>query len=69
MYGKVLSDVHLLSEIETELVVVSALHVMNAPNQLRGHVKGALNVGVTNEQLHTLLALVRAITAPLHHNY
>ncbi|KAI8049745.1 AhpD-like protein, partial [Syncephalis plumigaleata] len=66
MYGKILSDNHLLDPVESELLAIGVLHSMQVPNQLRGHVKGATNVGATEEQVHALLALARAITAPIY---
>jgi alkylhydroperoxidase/carboxymuconolactone decarboxylase family protein YurZ len=65
MYGKILSDNHLLNPIESELLVIGVLHSMQLPSQLRGHVKGANNVGATEEQIHALLALARAISSPI----
>lgn len=41
-----------LSRIERQLVTISALAAMgNAPNQLRFHINGALNVGCTPTQI------------------
>ncbi|KAI9591009.1 AhpD-like protein [Syncephalis fuscata] len=65
MYGKILSDTRLLDERETELVAIGVLHTMQMPKQLHSHVKGAQNIGVTEHQVNSLLALAQAITAPI----
>ncbi|RKP24604.1 hypothetical protein SYNPS1DRAFT_29634 [Syncephalis pseudoplumigaleata] len=65
MYGKILSEDHLLDAVESELLLIGALHSMQVPDQLRGHVRGAQNVGASEEQVNALLELARAITAPL----
>lgn len=53
-YGKTLSRPG-LSVQTRELAVVAALTVDGRARQLKAHIRGALNVGVTNAELHELL--------------
>jgi len=45
-----------------ELAVVAALTVDRRPRQLRAHLLGAMNVGVTREALEELLHALRSFT-------
>ncbi|KAJ1974975.1 hypothetical protein H4R34_004513 [Dimargaris verticillata] len=58
IYGKVLSDMSIINEIETELLLVSALAPQKVPHLLKGHVMGAERVGATPEQIQGVLQLV-----------
>lgn len=49
-YGKTLSRIEL--DIKTrELCIIAAISVIDTPTQLYSHIKGALNVGVTDQEL------------------
>jgi len=61
VYGKILSDVRLLDEVETELVVLAALYPMDVPLQLKSHKYGALNVGASQRQVRATLDIARII--------
>ena len=52
----------LLSPVEREMITVSALASIEEP-MVESHFGGALNVGVTVEQLHELLRLVGGKTS------
>ncbi|MCP4633168.1 MAG: carboxymuconolactone decarboxylase family protein [candidate division Zixibacteria bacterium] len=53
-YGKVLSRPGLTLE-ERELVTVSALISENVPNQLRAHIRGALNAGAKIKKIESII--------------
>ncbi|KAJ1976800.1 hypothetical protein H4R35_002554 [Dimargaris xerosporica] len=57
IYGKVLSDMSIINEVETELLLVSALASQKVPHLLKGHVMGAERVGATPEQIQGVLQL------------
>ncbi|KAI8867331.1 hypothetical protein GQ42DRAFT_164867 [Ramicandelaber brevisporus] len=62
-YGKVLSDFTYTNAIETELIAVGALVPLDVPGQLKGHIKGALNVGATQEMVDATLELSKSLTS------
>ena len=59
-YGKVLSRSGLGSEAR-ELCVVATLAVVERPRQLRAHLRGALNVGASPEDVEGVLALAAEV--------
>ncbi len=59
-YGQVLARPFLPVE-ERELLAVAMLGAMRLPRQLRAHVRGALNVGASAEQIETALEAVEAV--------
>lgn len=58
VYGPVLSFTGVLTEKETSLVVNASLIPQDVNNTLKGHMKGALNLGITKEELSQLTLLV-----------
>ena len=49
VYGPILSFSEVLGGYDTSLVIISALVPLEVPAQLRGHLRGALNVGCDEE--------------------
>ncbi|KAI8049758.1 hypothetical protein BDF22DRAFT_746020 [Syncephalis plumigaleata] len=64
-YGKILSDTRFITPMETELSAVGVLYAMQAYGHMAGHMKGSRNMGATEEQADKVVALAKAITAPL----
>ena len=62
-YGKVLSR-PILSPVERELCVVSSLTALQRERQLVSHVKGALNVGASEHQVHTAITCLEGLVDP-----
>ena len=60
-YGQVLARPFLPVE-ERELLAVAMLGAMGLGQQLREHVRGALNVGATREQVETALEAIEPVT-------
>ncbi|KAK6460347.1 AhpD-like protein [Scheffersomyces coipomensis] len=58
VYGPLLSFTDILSARETSMCVVSSLIPQDVNPQLKGHLKGAHNLGVTKEELTDLRSLV-----------
>ncbi|KXN68120.1 hypothetical protein CONCODRAFT_9718 [Conidiobolus coronatus NRRL 28638] len=54
IYGKLLSNFSLLSFEETELIVITSLLALNVPPQLKSHLIGAKNAGISKELLDQL---------------
>ncbi|KAI8601855.1 hypothetical protein EDD21DRAFT_373464 [Dissophora ornata] len=65
-YGKILSDISLITIPETELCLVATLVPLNVPPQLKSHVYGARNVGVPMEQVQELVTVAETITRWAH---
>jgi alkylhydroperoxidase/carboxymuconolactone decarboxylase family protein YurZ len=61
MYGRVLSDPRWINALETELLAIGTLAVLDVPAQLRGHIGGARNVGATDTQIDTVLEIANTI--------
>jgi 4-carboxymuconolactone decarboxylase len=57
-YGKVLSR-PILSIRERELIVVAVLSALRLPKQLESHVRGALRVGATKDEVAAMRALAK----------
>ncbi|KAG2176084.1 hypothetical protein INT44_000563 [Umbelopsis vinacea] len=62
VYGRVLSDVTLLDEVETELLTIVVLVPLHVPAQLKGHLHGAKNVGATEAQVKAAEAIGQLVT-------
>lgn len=58
VYSSLLSYTEVLSARETSMCVVASLIPQDVNPQLKGHLKGALNVGVTKEELNDLRCIV-----------
>lgn len=58
VYGPLLSFTGVLSARETSLCVISALIPQDVNPTLKGHLKGAINVGASKEELNDLRLLV-----------
>ena len=54
MYGHVLSNVRILSAVETSFVLIAALIPQDTNPQLKGHLRGALNHGATVEEVRAV---------------
>ena len=54
MYGHVLSNVRILSAVETRFVLIAALIPQDTNPQLKGHLRGALNHGATVEEVRAV---------------
>ncbi|CAO3671610.1 unnamed protein product [Umbelopsis ramanniana] len=61
VYGRVLSDVALLGEVETELLTIVVLVPLQVPAQLKGHLHGAKNIGATEAQVKAAEAMGRLV--------
>ncbi|KAH8549352.1 hypothetical protein BGW37DRAFT_502832 [Umbelopsis sp. PMI_123] len=61
VYGRVLSDVSLLGEVETELLTIVVLVPLEVPAQLKGHLYGAKNVGASEIQVEAAQAIGQLI--------
>jgi hypothetical protein len=57
MYGYVLSNVEILSAVETSYVAIAGLIPQDVNPQLKGHLKGALNSGATNEEVQAVRSI------------
>jgi 4-carboxymuconolactone decarboxylase len=62
-YGKVLGRAGLELRVR-ELCIAALLAVLDAPAQLRSHLRGALNVGASPEQVEAALARALAWASP-----
>lgn len=58
VYSNLLSYDKILSDKETSLCIVTSLIPQDVNPQLKGHLKGAINLGVTHEELNDLRNLV-----------
>lgn len=58
IYSNIFSFTEILNEQETALVIVTSLIPQDVNPQLKGHLRGALNLGVSHEQLNDLRLLV-----------
>ncbi|HEX9610586.1 MAG TPA: carboxymuconolactone decarboxylase family protein, partial [Gemmatimonadales bacterium] len=58
-YGKILGRPG-LDPKRRELCTLAAIAMLNAPRQLHAHLRGALNMGATREEVDQVLALVEA---------
>lgn len=58
IYSNALSFTEILDEKETALVIVTSLIPQDVNPQLKGHLRGAINLGVSHEQLNDLRLLV-----------
>lgn len=58
VYAPLLSFTNILTDKETSMTVVSILIPQDVNPQLKGHLKGALNVGATKEELSQLQSVV-----------
>lgn len=69
VYSNILSYDKILSEKETSLIIVTSLIPQDVNPQLKGHLKGALNLGVSQEELIDLKSLVFDICDWVGGNY
>ncbi|RFU33215.1 hypothetical protein B7463_g3120, partial [Scytalidium lignicola] len=51
MYAYILSDINILSAAESSFVLIAALIPQDLNAQLKGHLRGALNLGATVEEV------------------
>lgn len=61
MYGHVFSNLKVLGERDTSLLLVAGLIPQNVNPQLKGHLKGALNNGATVEEVMAVREMVLKI--------
>lgn len=61
MYAHVFSNVEVLGERDTSLLLVAGLIPQNVNPQLKGHLKGALNNGATVEEVMAVREIVLKI--------
>lgn len=61
MYGHILSNLEVLGERDTSLLLVAGLIPQNVNPQLKGHLKGALNNGATVEEVMAVREVVLKI--------
>lgn len=61
MYGHVFSNIEVLGERDTSLLLVAGLIPQNVNPQLKGHLKGALNNGATVEEVMAVREVVLKI--------
>ena len=62
-YGKILARPG-LDAARRELCTLAAITMLEAPKQLRAHLRGALNVGWTREDVDAVLAMAEADVTP-----
>ncbi|GMM51308.1 Pxp2 protein [Starmerella bacillaris] len=62
LYGPLFSPTEGLEAKETCMVIVAALVPQNVKPQLKGHLKGALNCGATQEEVESVCELTKLIT-------
>lgn len=60
-YGNVFAETTYLSYIETELDVIVTLVQMDTLSQLKNHLKGAIRVGATEEQVKAALLIAHTV--------
>lgn len=60
-YGNVFAETTYLGYIETELDVIVTLVQMNTLPQLKNHLKGAIRVGATEEQVKAALLIAHTV--------
>lgn len=58
IYSNIFSFTEILNEQETALVIVTSLIPQDVNPQLKGHLRGAVNLGVSHEQLTDLRLMV-----------
>jgi len=58
MYGYLLSNVNVLSAVESSYVLIAGLVPQDVNPQLKGHLKGALNNGATVEEVRAVRDIV-----------
>lgn len=68
-YSNILSYNQILSDKETELCVITSLIPQDVNPQLKGHLRGAINLGVEQQQLTDLRSLVFDICDWVGGNY
>ncbi|KAH7322548.1 hypothetical protein B0I35DRAFT_425964 [Stachybotrys elegans] len=59
--GFFLSDRHVLDDIDTELVVLSAIMSQNLPNETHWHIRGTRRIGVSNKDAKVLWDCIQAV--------
>lgn len=69
VYSNILSFDKILNDKETSMCVITSLIPQDVNPQLKGHLKGALNLGVTREELEELRLLVFDICDWVGGNY
>ncbi|KAI8144393.1 hypothetical protein BJV82DRAFT_656267 [Fennellomyces sp. T-0311] len=60
-YGNIASDTTFMTEIDTELSAIVNLYSMSAEPQLADHLKGARNVGASEQQVQSALDIGRLL--------
>ncbi|KAH8815614.1 carboxymuconolactone decarboxylase [Xylogone sp. PMI_703] len=58
VYAYILSDISILSESESSFVLIAALIPQDLNAQLKGHLRGALNLGATVEEVRAVRKIV-----------
>ncbi|KAJ5813674.1 uncharacterized protein N7503_000424 [Penicillium pulvis] len=53
-YGHIVSNTDILSPVETSYALIAAIIPQDVNPQLKGHLKGALNHGATNEEVQAV---------------
>ncbi|OHW96670.1 carboxymuconolactone decarboxylase [Colletotrichum incanum] len=58
MYGYILSNINVLSPVETSYVLIAGLIPQDVNPQLKGHLRGALNGGASVEEVRAVRGIV-----------
>ncbi|KAF7729751.1 hypothetical protein EC973_003829 [Apophysomyces ossiformis] len=69
LYGPILSETSVINARETSLVVVAGLMAQDLPDQLRGHVYGAIHNGSTKDELNRVEKLVGLLSSHYQVDY
>ncbi|OMJ09652.1 hypothetical protein AYI70_g10803 [Smittium culicis] len=61
VYSDILSNDAILSDTESEIITVAAICILDTPEQLFSHVRGAKRLGVAETSIEAILELSREI--------
>ncbi|OMJ27235.1 hypothetical protein AYI69_g3331 [Smittium culicis] len=61
VYSDILSNDAILSDSESEIITVAAICILDTPEQLFSHVRGAKRLGVADTAIDAILELSREI--------
>ncbi|KAF2682209.1 hypothetical protein K458DRAFT_420139 [Lentithecium fluviatile CBS 122367] len=60
-YGLYLSDRQVLDDLDTEIIVLAGIAIQNLPLETKWHIRGARRIGISLEDVKTLMECVRAV--------
>lgn len=62
-YGLYLSDQTILTDVETEMTVLTGIMIQNLPRETAWHLRGTRRIGVSKEDVETLQQCVSSLVA------